>query len=107
MFLEILFKIFQAIFRLPIKRFEQINTITKLESLANEFSLQNESSSCVEMVPSNNEMKSRWEAMRLKKHFTIQTNLLLKPNEPTYVGAFSASTELKTVKKSPFACKIF
>lgn len=105
MLLENLFRIFQALFKLPIQRFEQTHTISRLESLSNQFHLQNEPSSSLEMVPSNDETKSRWEAMRLKKHFTIQTNILLKPNEPTYVGAFSASTELKTVKKSPFACK--
>lgn len=47
------------------------------------------------------DQKSRWEAMRLKKHFTVQTSMLLKPNETSYVGAFAVSTELRTVKRSP------
>ncbi len=47
--------------------------------------------------------KSKWEAMRLNKHFTIQTTLLLKPNTPTYVGAFSVAQELRTTKRSPFS----
>jgi hypothetical protein len=58
------------------------------------------------MNPVFTEQKSRWEAMRLKKHFTVQTSLLLKENKPTYVGAFSVSTELRTVKKSPLSCNL-
>ncbi|KAL0489463.1 mannose-1-phosphate guanyltransferase beta [Acrasis kona] len=48
--------------------------------------------------------RSKWEAMRLKKHFTVQSSLMLKENETTYVGAFAVSTELRTVKKSPLSC---
>lgn len=46
---------------------------------------------------------SKWRSMRLKKHFTVQTSLLLKENEPAYVGAFAVSSELRTVKKSPLS----
>ena len=59
----------------------------------------------ISMVPVFGEQKSKWEAMRLKKHFTVQTNLLLKPNKTTYVGAFNVSTELRTIKRSPISCK--
>jgi hypothetical protein len=48
--------------------------------------------------------RSKWEAMRLKKHFTVQSSLMLKENETTYVGAFAVATELRTVKKSPLSC---
>jgi hypothetical protein len=48
--------------------------------------------------------RSKWEAMRLKKHFTVQSNLMLKENETTYLGAFAVATELRTVKKSPLSC---
>jgi hypothetical protein len=63
--------------------------------------IENEKTNNINQQYENN---SRWESMRLKKHFTVQTNLLLKPNETQFVGAFSVSTELKTIKKSPFAC---
>jgi hypothetical protein len=48
--------------------------------------------------------RSKWEAMRLKKHFTVQSSLMLKENETTYVGAFAVATELRTIKKSPLSC---
>eukprot|EP00761_Pharyngomonas_kirbyi_P012873 gb/GECH01012900.1/.p1 GENE.gb/GECH01012900.1/~~gb/GECH01012900.1/.p1 ORF type:complete len:223 (+),score=29.04 gb/GECH01012900.1/:1-669(+) len=58
----------------------------------------------VQIIPSNsNNGRSRWDAMRLKKHFAVQTTVMLKENEPSFAGAFAASTELRTVKKSPFS----
>jgi len=47
--------------------------------------------------------QSKWKAMRLKKHFTVQTNLMLKENETAYVGSFAVSSELRTIKKSPLS----
>eukprot|EP01080_Neovahlkampfia_damariscottae_P003923 gene3923-7134_t len=82
-----------------IQRFE----FSELEYLSNQYSNRNENKSQLKMIPVSDELKSRWESMRLKKHFTFQTNVLLKPNQPTYVGAFSSSTELQTVKRSPFS----
>ncbi|KAG2379079.1 hypothetical protein C9374_007717 [Naegleria lovaniensis] len=49
-------------------------------------------------------MTSKYEAMRIKKHFTTSTNLLIRElNTPHFVGSFSNSTELKTIRKSPLS----
>ena len=48
--------------------------------------------------------KSHIEAMRIKKHFTTQTSLMLRNNETSFVGAFAVSQELRTTKKSPLSC---
>jgi len=45
--------------------------------------------------------KSSIQAIRLRKHFTCQTQLMVQPNEPTYVGAFAMSTDIRTVRQSP------
>ncbi|EFC47175.1 predicted protein [Naegleria gruberi] len=53
-------------------------------------------------LPSMN--SSKYEAMRIKKHFTTSTNLLIKEfDKPHFVGSFSNSTELKTIRKSPLS----
>lgn len=45
--------------------------------------------------------KSSIQAIRLRKHFTCQTQLLVQPNEPTYVGAFAMSTDIRKIRTSP------
>jgi hypothetical protein len=79
---------------------------TTLDMLSNQYDFENQTTHIISKSPTlfNEENKSKLDAMRLKKHFTLQTNLLLKPNETQFVGAFSVSTELKTIKKSPFSC---
>ncbi|KAL9657370.1 hypothetical protein ABK040_014359 [Willaertia magna] len=62
---------------------------TELEMLANTF---------IETNP------TKYEAMRIKKHFTTSTNLLIKEyDKPYFIGSFSNSTELRNIKKSPFS----
>ncbi len=102
------------------------STISSLQMLANQFKDNNSAPSSIATVISpviveNTDVKpliemsatlgepyyderSKWEAMRLKKHFTVQSSLMLKENETTYVGAFAVATELRTVKKSPLSC---
>lgn len=47
---------------------------------------------------------SKYQAMRIKKHFTASTNLLIRElNTPHFVGSFANSTELKAIRKSPLS----
>ena len=70
------------------KKTKNINfEFTELEYISNQYSNQNNNindhnKKQLNMIPVSDELKSRWESMRLKKHFTFQTNVLLKPNQP-------------------------
>lgn len=116
------------------KNEEQKQTVTKslttLEMLANQYQHKDdERAEIVTVIPPENQVdnfskqpqlematttgeppyydeRSKWEAMRLKKHFTVQSSLMLKEDETTYLGAFAVATELRTVKKSPLSCTI-
>jgi hypothetical protein len=108
---------------------QQPTTVTSLDMLANQFcedslklnkcssSNNNSNSSIIQLSPVmmspqnafddeelyDEDSQSKWKAMRLKKHFTVQTSLLLKEGETSYVGAFATSSELRTIKKSPLS----
>nr|QRZ58738.1 general secretion pathway protein D [Malawimonas jakobiformis] len=47
--------------------------------------------------------RSRLVSMRIRKNFALQTSVMLKENQATYVGAFAISNELKTIRRGPLS----
>ncbi|KAF0852335.1 Type II secretion system (T2SS) D-like protein (GspD) [Andalucia godoyi] len=47
--------------------------------------------------------RSRWQGMRIKKHFVTQTAVRVRPSDSQFLGSFALSTELRTVQSGPLA----